>query len=356
MKIAIITDTHFGARNDSLIFNDYFYKFWEKTFFPYIKNNNITEVIHLGDVMDRRKFVSYKTAQDFRERFLQVFDDNNINLKMIVGNHDIFYKNISDVNSLDELVGNRYKNIQTYKDCLTLKFDDVPIMLIPWINSKNYESTMKEIDKTKAQVAMGHLEINGFEMHSGHFAQGGYDKKLFNKFDMVCSGHFHKKSDDGQIFYLGSTYQITWSDYDCPRGFHVFDTETRSLDRVINPHTIFKKIYYDDRRNPNGFCSDFNYDSVHEQYVKVIVVNKKDLYEFDLFIDKLLKSTAHEVKIVENFSDLDASNVSDNIVEESENTLSLLNNYIDQLEIKLDKPRLSDIMKSLYLEASELEV
>ena len=111
MKIAIITDTHFGARNDSLVFNEHFYKFWEETFFPYLKNNNINDVIHLGDVMDKRKFVSYKTAQDFRKRFLQVFEDNNINLKMIVGNHDIFYRNISDVNSLDELVGNKYKNI-----------------------------------------------------------------------------------------------------------------------------------------------------------------------------------------------------------------------------------------------------
>ena len=265
-------------------------------------------------------------------------------------------RNISDVNSLDELVGNKYKNIKTYKDCITLKFDGVPIMLIPWINSENYDSTIKEIDKTKAQIAMGHLEINGFEMHSGHFAQGGYDKGLFKKFDMVFSGHFHKKSDDGQIFYLGSTYQMTWADYDCPRGFHIFDTETRELERVLNPHTIFKKIYYDDRRSTDSYCSTFDFTSVHGRYTKVIVVHKKDLYEFDLFIDKLLKSEAHDVKIVEDFSDLDASNVSDDIVEQSEDTLSLLNNYIDQLEINLDKSRLSDIMKSLYLEASELQV
>ena len=356
MKIAIITDTHFGARNDSVIFNNYFYKFWEETFFPYLKNNNINEVIHLGDVMDRRKFVSYKIAQDFRERFLQVFDDNKINLKMIVGNHDIYYRNTNDVNSLNELIGSKYETIQTYKSCTTINFDDVPIMLIPWINNENYDSTMKEINKTKAQIAMGHLEINGFEMHSGHFAQGGYDKELFKKFDMVFSGHFHKKSDDGQIFYLGSTYQMTWADYDCPRGFHIFDTETRELERVLNPHTIFKKIYYDDRYSADNYCSTFDFTSVHGQYTKVIVVHKKDLYQFDLFIDKLLKSEAHDVKIIEDFSDLDANNVSDDVIEQSEDTLSLLNNYIDQLDINLDKSKLSDIMKSLYLQANELEV
>ena len=225
--------------------------------------------------------------------------------------------------------------------------------MIPWINSENYADTMEKVKTTKAQIVMGHLEINGFEMHAGNYAQGGYDKSLFNKFDLVFSGHFHKKSDDGQIYYLGNTYEITWADYKCPRGFHVFDTETRELDRIVNPHTIFNKVYYDDR---NYNYSNFNLDNVHEKYTKVIVVNKSDLYGFDLFIDKLLKSTAHEVKIIEDFSDLDADNVSDEIVEKSEDTVSLLDNYIDELDISLDKQRLSGVMKSLYLEASELEI
>jgi len=225
--------------------------------------------------------------------------------------------------------------------------------MIPWINSENYASTMNVIKKTKAQIAMGHLEINGFEMHSGHFAQGGYEKNIFNKFDIVFSGHFHKKSDDGQIYYLGNTYEITWTDYECPRGFHIFDTETRELERVLNPHHIFMKIYYDDTTFD---YSKFDFESVVEKYIKVVVVNKTDLYSFDLFIDKLLKSSAHDVKITENFSDLTAENVSDDIVDKSEDTISLLENYVNELDISLDKTRLSGMMKSLYLEASELEI
>jgi len=354
MKVALITDTHFGARNDSIIFNDFFYKFWEETFFPYLKEKNIKTVIHLGDVMDRRKFVSYKIAKDFRERFLQPFADNNITVHMLAGNHDIFYRNTNHVNSLRELIHGRFDNVKIYEECETIQIDDTPIMMIPWINSENYADTMNHIKETQAQIAMGHLEINGFEMHSGHFAQGGYEKNIFNKFDVVFSGHFHKKSDDGHIYYLGNTYEITWSDYECPRGFHIFDTETRELERVLNPHTIFKKIYYDD--GTNDYSSNFDYDSVAENYVKVVVVNKKDLYQFDLFIDKLLKSSAHDVKITENFSDLNAENVSDDIVEKSEDTVSLLENYINELDITLDKTRLSGMMKSLYLEASELEL
>lgn len=353
MKVALISDSHFGARSDSIIFNDFFYKFWEETFFPYLKENNIKHVLHLGDVMDRRKFVSYRIAKDFRERFLQPFADMKIELHMLVGNHDIFYRNTNEVNSLTELITGKFPNVHIYQECSEIKFNHTPILMIPWINSENYADTMEKIKATKAQIAMGHLEINGFEMHAGNYAQGGYDKDLFNKFDLVFSGHFHKKSDDGQIYYLGNTYEITWADYKCPRGFHVFDVKTRELERVVNPHTIFHKLYYDDR---NYDYSNFDFNTVHEKYTKVVVVNKTDLYGFDLFIDKLLKSTAHEVKIIEDFSDLDADNVSDDIVEKSEDTVSLLENYIDELDINLDKQKLSGMMKSLYLEASELEL
>ena len=354
MKIALITDTHFGARNDNLAFNDYFYKFWEEVYFPYIEENGIDTVIHLGDVMDRRKFVSYKIAKDFRERFLQRFVDLGVTVHMMVGNHDTFYKNTNEVNSLDELINGKFNNIHTYPAATTVEFDGTPICFIPWICPDNYAETMKHIEDTKAQVAMGHLEINGFEMHAGHFAEGGYDKGFLKKFDTVFSGHFHKKSDDGQVFYLGNTYQMTWSDNGCPKGFHVFDTNTRELERIVNPHTIFEKVYYDDSTKD---FSDFDVLTLRDKYVRIVVVNKKDIYQFDRFVDKVLsESGAHEVKIVEDFSELDASNVSDEIVENAEDTMTVLERYIDELDVELDKDRLTSMMKSLYLEASDLEL
>ena len=354
MKIALITDTHFGARNDNLAFNEYFYEFWENTFFPYIKEKGIDTVIHLGDVMDRRKFVSYKIAQDFRKRFIQRFVDKGITLHMMVGNHDTFYKNTNEVNSLDELINGKFPNIHTYPATTTVDFDGTPICFIPWICPENYGVTMDHIKGTKAQVAMGHLEINGFEMHAGHFSESGYDKQFLKNFDTVFSGHFHKKSDDGQVYYLGNTYQMTWSDNGCPKGFHVFDTSTRELERIVNPHTIFEKVYYDDTTTN---YSDYNVLTLKDKFVKIVVINKKDFYQFDRFIDKVLsESGAHEVKIVEDFSELDAENVNDAIVENAEDTMTLLERYIGELDVELDKNRLTNMMKSLYVEASDLEL
>ena len=351
MKIAIVTDTHFGARNDNQNFNEYFFKFYENTFFPTLIERGITTCVHMGDVVDRRKYISYRTAYDFRKRFIGKFQELGIDLHIIIGNHDTYYKNTNKVNSMEELVGtDRFK---IYSEPEIVEFDGLPILLMPWINANNYDKSIKALSKTKADILMGHLEVNGFEMHRGQIADGSYDKKLFSRFDTVFSGHYHHKSDDGQIFYLGTPYEITWNDWNDPKGFHIFDTETRELERIVNPYTIFKKIYYDDTQND---YSKHDVEQYKEHYVKLIVVNKKDLYKFDLFVDRLLKTDAYEVKIIEDFSELDASNVSDDIINNTEENLTLLDKYIDELDVTLDKDRLKNTMKTLYNEAQDLEL
>ena len=351
MKIALVTDTHFGARNDNQNVNDYFYKFYDNIFFPELEKRGITTCVHLGDVVDRRKFISFKIANDFRQRFINRFAELGIDLHIIIGNHDTYYKNTNEVNSMEELVGKDRCNIYTGPE--VVEFDGVPIQFIPWINANNYDESMTALSHSPAQIAMGHLEVNGFEMHKGHFADGSYDKELFRRFDIVMSGHFHHKSDDGQIYYLGTPYEIYWNDYEDPRGFHIFDTETRELERIVNPYRIFEKVYYDDTTTD---YTNYDMSKLKDMYVKVIVVNKKDLYQFDKFVDKLLQADAHEVKIVEDFSELDAENVSDDIVENTEDTMTLLEKYIDELDVTMSKDRLKNTMRSLYTEAQDLEI
>ena len=359
MKIALITDTHFGARNDSIPFNDYFYKFYDNVFFPEIDKRGIKTIIHLGDTMDRRKFVSYKIANDFRTRFIKPIIDRDINMHILIGNHDTYYKNTNDINSIEELLGGKEygrswaKNIEYYPEACVVEFDGTPIFFCPWINAENYGDVMRKIASTDADICMGHLEITGFEMHKGHYSEAGYPKEMFKKFDTVFSGHFHKKSDDGHIYYLGNTYQMTWSDDNCPKGFHIFDTVDKTLERIVNPFTIFEKIYYDDT---NTDYSKIDVSQYKDKFIKLVVVNKKDLYQFDRFTDRLLQEQTHEVKIVEDFSDLDAENVSDDIAENTQDTTTLLEKYIDELDVDLDKKRLKNTMKALYLEACDLEL
>ena len=353
MKVAIITDTHFGARNDNDNFNEYFYQFYEGVFFPYLQTHNIKTVLHLGDLMDRRKYVSYKTAKDFRERFILPLKHLKVDFHCLVGNHDIYFKNTNDVNSLQELIGQTSNKFHLYADATEVNIGGLDILFMPWINQQNYIYSMGMIDETKAKVCMGHLEIKGFQMHKGQINDHGYDKELFKKFHTVFSGHFHHKSDDGQIYYLGNPYEIYWNDYNDKKGFHIFDTETLELERIVNPFRLHEKIYYDDSQE------DYDKHDVKKylkKYVKVIVVNKKDLYKFDMFMERLLKANENEVKIVENFTDAGADNVSDDIVKYAEDTTTLLDKYIDELEIDLDKDRLKNTMRGLYNEAQDLEI
>ena len=359
MKIAIVTDTHFGARNDNLNFNEYFFKFYENIFFPTLKERGITTCIHMGDVVDRRKYISVRIAPDFRSRFIERFKELNIDLHIIIGNHDTYYKNTNEINSMDELVGRGGENpfsddkVWIYSESQIVEFDDTPILFMPWINANNYDKAIKFLNTAKTDLMMGHLEISGFQMHRGQYSENGYDKELFRRFDTIFSGHFHHKSDDGQIYYLGTPYQITWSDFDDPKGFHIFDTATRELERIVNPYTLFSKIFYDDTQED---YSSHDVEQYKEKYVKLIVVNKKELYEFDKFVDRLLAADAYDVKIIEDFSELDATNVSDDIVENTEDTMTLLEKYVDELDVTLDKTRLKNTMRTLYNEAQDLEL
>jgi len=145
-----------------------------------------------------------------------------------------------------------------------------------------------------------------------------------------------------------------WNDYNCKKGFHILDTETRELERIVNPFTIHEKVYYNDELND---YKNFDYDKYKNKYIKLIVEKKKDYYLFDKFVDGFYKETkVHDVKIIEDYSDLDASTVADDIADKSEDTPTLLDNYIDELETDLEKSRLKKLMKSLYTEAGDLEI
>ena len=349
MKIALLNDTHFGCRNDSPAFIEYQNKFYNDVFFPYLEEHNIKTLIHLGDVVDRRKFISHNTAHNFKKVFWNKLEDYNIDTHILIGNHDTYFKNTNDVNALQNL--NINKGAKIYTRPVDVNFDGLDILFLPWICDDNHSDSIYAIDNSTSVIAMGHLEIKGFEMHKGHFNEQGLEKSQFTKFEKVISGHFHKKSDDGRIYYLGTQYEITWSDYKCPKGFHIFDTQTRELERVPNPYRMYKKFYYNDKDEDytNKDLSTFN-----NSYVKIFVSNKTDEDMYNNLIEKFYNTiNVYDLQIIEDPIDV-ASTVRSDILEQGEDTLTFLGNYIEQAETgDLDKTKLKDFARDLYGEASE---
>lgn len=353
MKIALVTDQHFGCRGDSLVFDSFFREFYESTFFPTLKERGITKVVDLGDTFDRRKFINFKILDSCKAYYFDKLAENGLEEWCIVGNHCTFYRNTNKINSPD-LVLAGYPNIHVVSGPQEIEFDGTPILFVPWICDDNYNATMALLKSSRAQILFGHLEINGFEMYRGQpNVHGGMDPNVFNRFDIVYSGHFHHRSTKGNITYLGNPYEITWADYDDQRGFHIFDTETRELEFIPNPHRMFFKIIYNDQ---NKLINWSNIDtSIYAgKFVKVVVERKTDIAKFDKFIDRLYNVSPTELKIIENISEYDDTLVDQDKVD-VEDTVTMLDHYVDALETDLDKTRIKGYLRGLYNEAQALE-
>ena len=347
MKIAIITDQHFGARKNSKLFHDYFLKFYKNVFFPTLEKEGITTVIDMGDTFDSRKGIDFAALTWAKDHYFDRLRDMGITVHTIVGNHTAYYKNTNDINALDLLL-REYDNIKIYSETTSIIVNQLNVLLVPWINKENEEVSLSLIKKSQAPVCMGHLELKGFKVNDYVIMDHGMHMDPFKKFKKVFSGHFHTRSTQDNISYLGNPYEIYWNDHEDTRGFHLFDTETLETTPVNNPYRLFYKVYYSDTD-----YQLFNASELENKIVKLIVRQKNDTKKFEKFIDKLYTSNVAELKIVENFEFNGWYDKEDGDYE-SEDTMSILNKYIEESETNLDKSIIKKMMNEVYQEACEL--
>jgi len=345
MKVAIITDQHFGARKNSKLFHDYFLNFYDKVFFPTLEEQGITTVVDMGDTFDSRKGIDFSALSWAKNNYYDRLQEMGVRVHTIVGNHTAYYKNTNNVNAVDLLL-REYDNVTVYSEPTEVILDNLRTLFIPWINQENEESTLKLIKKTTCPCAMGHLELQGFRVNKQIVMEHGLEGKLFDKFTRVYSGHYHTRSNDGTVFYLGNPYEIYWTDVGDTRGFTIFDTETITHEHVNNPYKMFHNIYYEDTN-----YQTFDTREYENKIVKVVVRKKSDTKKFEKFIDKLYSSNIAELKIIENF---DIQEHEEFEAFESEDTISILNRYIEEAEISLDKSVIQKMMQEIYQEACEL--
>lgn len=352
--IALVTDTHHGVRGDNQNFAAYQRRFFSEVFYPKIDELGIKTVIHLGDIVDRRKYIEFLTAKNLREDVIDPAMQRGLDFHVIIGNHDTRFKGTNVVNVMDQMFHDyKHPNLKWYSEPEEVTIGGLKILMMPWINNGNRENCFSVIEETTAEVMMGHLEISGFEMYKGSVSDHGFDMDLFSKFDMVMSGHFHHRSRNRNISYLGAPYEMTWSDYNDPRGFHIFDTETRELTFIQNPLKMFHKVFYDDSNLTMEQATTVPTD-LDGTYVKVIVKAKTNPYWFDLFIDKLEKTGVLNVQVVDDNLNLSLANDED-IIDEAEDTLSIMRSYVSQLETSIDTQPLTKLLQELYVEALTVE-
>lgn len=351
MKIAILNDTHAGIRNSSEIFLNNAEDFYTKVFFPECEKHNIKQILHLGDYYDHRKFVNFKALNQNRRIFLDELRKRGMTMDIIPGNHDTFYKNTNELNSLKECLGHYMNEVHIIMEPTVMKYGSLNIGLVPWICNDNYEQCMNFIKDCKADWIGAHLELNGFEVMRGLTNKHGMDPSLFKRFEMVLSGHYHCSSKKDNIWYLGSQMEFFWSDAHDPKYFHILDTESRHIEKIRNNNTLFEKVLYNDEEiDYNNYNKDFS-----KKFVKIVVVNKKDPFVFDRLVDNIQNQDIYELKIAENFNEFIGANVDDEDMN-FEDTTKIVDTYIDSVDTDLDKDKIKVQMRELMTEAQALEI
>ena len=349
MKVAVITDQHFGARKGNQNLHEYFKKFYDTVFFPTLKKECIDTIIDMGDTFDTRKGIDFWSLNWAKENYYNILRDMGVTVHTIVGNHTAYYKDTNDINSVDLLL-REYDNVVVYGSPTEVKIGGLDMFFIPWINDENREETVGMINSPKSKVAFGHLEMRGFFANKTYICEHGEDKTNYKKFEKVFSGHYHHRNFQDNIYYLGNPYEIYWHDVEETRGCHIFDTETLEHTPVNNPHRLFHIISYEDTPHQT-----FNAEPYKDKIVKVVVNKKSNGAKFERFIDKLYQSGVNDLKIVENF-DFNGFYQSDEFTtDESENTLSILNRYVDESECSLNTSKVKSILEKVYTSACEVD-
>lgn len=353
MKLAVLCDSHGGVRNDSTVFLDNHKKFYDNILFPTMYQYGVTKILHLGDILDRRKYINFVTASRLRTDFFEPMTAKGFSIDHILGNHDTYFKDTNAVSGVIELYGHSQYPIDIITEVGERDYGGFPILCVPWICEDNQERAIQTIKASRARVCMGHLELTGFEMSRGNVMKHGIEAELFEHFEVVASGHFHHPSQRGPIRYLGAMAQYDWGDNDDPRGFHIFDTDTLQFEFIANPYEMFHKVEYDDSvMTPEERLSNLNIPEwIKDTYVKVIVKAKTDPVYFDKFIQGIEDIGVHDLQIEEEYISVEIDKALA-LTAQSEDTKDIIRDYIDHIETSVDREALKRLMDQTYRDAT----
>lgn len=341
--VAYIADTHFGANNSNNLFLKYHDRYFEKLVID-LEAIGITDLFHLGDLYDVRKSVNFKTLREsahfFRERMMAA----KFNFHIIVGNHDSYHKSSLKINAPNELLN--WTDFKIYQEPTEISVNDTKFLIVPWICNDNAELSMDMIENSMADICLGHFDISGFGMSKEVINKAGLSRSMFRKFSKTFSGHFHLPSDQDNITYVGSPYQLTWSDYSDIKRVIIHDTVTGALSYIENHNTIFEKIFY---------TEGYELDQVYTDKIVKLYTDTAwhDSYKFDKFVQRLQEQNPYSISIINTVSYDEDSSCDANMTKD---TMEFLVDHIDNLSEEHDqyKSDVKSLLFGLYNKAQEL--
>lgn len=334
--IGIVGDAHFGARNGSPEYHEYFSEFW-KDFFAWVQKNKVKKVIFEGDTFDVRKHVNTWTLDFFKKVVVQQVLDLDLEVFVIVGNHDIYYKESLKINTPDLVLSEYGKNFKVISEPTEVTLEGYRWLLVPWVTKENSSAVAEAVKASEADYCVGHFEFDGFPMHPGSLAKTHMNHSTYKKFKLVLSGHYHTQSRKDNVLYTGTPYEITWIDCGDPKGFFKFDDG--EFEFIQNTHTIHRKISYPEKPS-----------DLRSKYVQAYVEDLSDRKAIEAWKQWVIEQGCHDVKFSERST---VSYASEMNLENVKTNEELIFSYIDHLDTGLDKTRLKNKMSELYQQSMQ---
>ena len=213
-KVACFTDIHFGLKGGSRTHNTDCEQFVD-WFCDTAKANGCETAVFLGDWHHNRSTTDVSTM-NYTVSNLERLNASFEKVFFILGNHDLFYKDKREINSIEFM--RLFPNIIAIKDPLTM--EDVTIL--PWLVGDEW----RDVPKIKSRYIFGHFELPSFYMNAmvqmpDH---GQLQRSHFQHQDYVFSGHFHKRQQNNNIVYIGNAFPHNYADAgDDDRGMMILE-------------------------------------------------------------------------------------------------------------------------------------
>ena len=362
--IAIITDIHFGYKNNHKQRFEETMSFFGQQFFPYIYQNKIKHVLCAGDIFDSRTTIDWWILDQLKERFFKWFDEHDVKLHIAIGNHDVYRKDAIDTNAFNHIL-NDNPNCIAYSSISTIEIGKYIIGMIPW------QVKPKETVFPIADILVTHSELKGFSFTKGIESKEGYTEEDFKDYKLILNGHMHIKSTKGKLVNIGNPFQKDWGDFNEDKGFYVLgdNFDLTFIHNEICPKHV--KILYD---NLTGHYTAYGYKE-HELDIteKTAIEIAKNNYVKLIYkggmtkgLDKLHQAMLLVSKNNEKIELIDASEVveicdskelEENIKQDA-SPIKVIDSYVDSLILVdgIDKEKLNECMETLYKEVSVYEI
>lgn len=334
MRIGIIGDIHIGAQENNENFIDYQMESL-KWAYEKFRENNIKNIIYLGDILDKRRQITFKVLKSF----YNIFGPDDFEHYILAGNHDCYYKDTNEINSIDLLLED-FKHICTItQEPKEIEIENEKLLFVPWINKTNLEQTEKNIKKSTAKYVFSHLDISGFEMTRGILSTTSSIRlELLDKFNKVITGHYHNYSNKGDITYIGSLCEQNWNDLDIDKFIGVLDTEKDELEKIKSPFKLYHKIVI-----KNDELEE-NIEQYRDKNIRIYLYTDRNI-KIEKYIDSIIE-VAYNVNVIDEQV---ITNIPDIEVESDYKIINLWKNYLDELEFKTtEKNAINKIFEETY--------